>query len=127
MRFADGLPLADKFWMISSLKQDFVITRINDNTLTVTSDKGMIDEIEATLRNLQRNPFTTDFHITLTDLDIAVTQVMPGGKPQELTLTFSNNRLATTRILSWNGKSFALHNVPAPGSPLTLPLKSNAQ
>lgn len=127
MRFADGLPLADKFWMISSLKQDFVITRINDNTLTVTTEKGMIDTIEANLRNLERNPFTTDFHITLTDLDIAVTQVMPGGKPLELTLTFNNNRLATTRILSWNGKSFELHDIPALGGSLSLNLEGNGK
>lgn len=124
MRFAEGLPLADKFWMISSLKQDFVITRVNHNTLTVTTEEGMVDTIEANLRNLERNPFTTDFRILLTDLEIAVTQVKAGGRPQELTLTFNNNRLASTRILSWNGKSFELHDIPAtPGESLTLALK----
>lgn len=124
MRFADGLPLADKFWMISSLKQDFVITRVDDNTLTVTAPEGMIDSIEANLRNLDRNPFTTDFHIGLTDLDIAVSKVMPGGKPEELTLTFHNNRLEHTHILSWNGKRFERYAVPATaGESLTLTLK----
>ena len=113
MRFAEGLPLADKFWMVSSLKQRFVVTRTGDSQLTVTSDAGMIDSIEATLRNLERSPLPDNFTIALTDLDIAVTRKNAEGKPQELTLTFHNNRLEHTRILTWNGKAFEVRHVPA--------------
>ncbi|MEZ5507138.1 MAG: hypothetical protein R3F38_14705 [Gammaproteobacteria bacterium] len=112
MRFAEGLPLPDKFWMISSLQQDFMITRIDANTLRITAPDGMINAIEANLRNLERNPITTDFRIRLTDLDIAVSKVMPDGKPRELTLTFHNNRLENTRILTWNGMQFERHAIP---------------
>lgn len=126
MRSVEGLPLADKFWMISSLQQDFVITRVDEDTLTVKCEEGMIDSIEATLRNLQRNPLLPDFRLTLTDLDIAVSKVNPEGKPEELTLDFHNDRLARTFILSWNGEDFERHAVPAiAGEPLTLALKSN--
>lgn len=127
MRFAEGLPLADKFWMISSLKQDFVITRVDDNTLRVTAPEGLISAIETNLRNLERNPITTDFRISLTDLDIAVSKVMPGGKPEELTLTFHNNRLKNTHILTWDGKQFVRHDIPTHhGESLALRLDTRA-
>lgn len=112
MRFAEGLPLANKFWMISSLKQNFTITRANHDTLLVKAEDGFIDSIEATLRNVHRKPFTPDFKISLTDMDIAVKRVDENGRPLELTLTFNNNRLEKTRILTWTGKTFERHDVP---------------
>jgi hypothetical protein len=112
MRFAEGLPLADKFWMISSLKQNFTITRTSQDTLVVQAETGFVDSIEATLRDLDRKPFTTDFRISLTDMDIAVTRVDENGRPLELTLTFNNGRLGSTHVLAWTGKAFERHEVP---------------
>lgn len=104
-----------------------MITRIDTNTLRITAPEGMINAIEANLRNLERNPITTDFQIRLTDLDIAVSKVMPDGKPRELTLTFHNNRLENTRILTWNGKQFERYEIPATqGESLALALNTAA-
>ncbi|HVL02126.1 MAG TPA: hypothetical protein VM553_20050 [Dongiaceae bacterium] len=112
MRFVAGMPTADKFWMISSLKQHFVVTRITQDQLRVTANEGMIDSIEETLRDLKRHPLSEHFKIALTDLEIAVTRVGNNGKPQELILTFSNDRLEKTQILCWTGKTFELRDVP---------------
>lgn len=125
MRFAEGLQLADKFWMISSLQQDFVITRIDEDTLMVTSEEGMIDSIEETLRNLERHPISPNYRVSLTDLDIVVSKLNADGQPEELILDFFNGRLQRTYILTWDGDAFERHPIPGEaGESLTLALKS---
>lgn len=122
MRFADGLPIPDKLWTISTLQQNFTLIRVDENTLLVRSDQGMVDHLETNLRNLEQFPFPEDFRIRLTDMELAITAVNEQGQPTELRLAFHNNRLASTAILSWNGKVFEHHPIPAINETITLSL-----
>lgn len=126
MRFATGQPIPDKLWTISTQKQEFTITRVEPDTLAVHAPAGMVGDIEANLRDLERFPFSEDFTIALTDMELAVTELNEQGQPTGLRLTFHNNRLASTTILGWDGKDFQRHHVPAVGESLTLNLAKSA-
>jgi len=123
MRFEKGLTLADKFWVISTLKQNFVISRPDANTLLVHSDKGMIDSIEEVLHNLKKHPFTDQYQVALTDLTVTVSKLNTQGHPTDLTLQFQNNRLENTHIIAWKGKAFERVNIPAIGKSIKLELE----
>lgn len=127
MRFADGLPIPDKLWTISTLQQDFTLIRVDEDTLLVQSQQGMVDELESNLRDLERFPFPREFSIQLTDMTLQITRFNEEGQPTELRLTFHNNRLASTALLSWNGKAFERHPVPAISESITLDFGATAQ
>lgn len=126
MRYAHGLTLPNKLWTISTLQQRFTLTRVDENTLLVRSDQGMIGSLETHLRNLEQFPFPEDFRIRLTDMELTISAVNEKGQPTDLRLTFHNDRLASTAVLSWNGKAFERHRVPAINESITLNL-SNTQ
>lgn len=127
MRFAKGLPIPTTFWLISSLKQNFTLTRIDADTLRVTSKAGMIDAIEGVLRNLKKHPLPPHYRVSLTGLTLTVTKLNSKGHPTELELRFTPDRLADTHIISWTGKAFERREIPPIGGQLVLNLAPHQQ
>ena len=122
MRFAEDLPIPEKMWTISTLQQNFSITRLNENTLLVHSEKGMVQDLEANLRNLTQFPIRAHEKVVLTDLTLEVVKLNENGHPTDLLLTFNDDRLESTSILFWNGKSFERRQHPELGQTLELTL-----
>ena len=122
MRFAHGKTVPDRLWLMSSDAMKFTIRRTGSNHMEILSEKGMINEIEQSVRNLSREPLQEGQVIKTDGLQLEVASLDDAGHPTKLGLQLDPDHMDDMVLISWTGKEFQRNALPDVGSELVLNL-----
>ena len=122
MRFAHGKTVSDRLWLMSSDAMTFTIRRTGPSRLEILSEKGMINEIEQSVRDLSRESLKEGQVIKTDGLELEVEKLDEAGHPTKLALQLDPDHMDDMVIVSWTGKAFQRSALPEEGSELVLNL-----
>ena len=124
MRFANGLPIADKLWLLSSDKFHFRVKRLAENSIELESSQGLINQFEQGVRNLQQQPLAVGSQVNTASMRIEVLEVDEKAHPLRLKLTFASDSAANRYFIFRKKQQFIKAALPDVGEILEIDLKS---
>ena len=122
MRFAHGVTIPERLWMMSSDAMDFTIRRISENKVEIQSEKGMINEFEQSVRDLSREPLKVGQVVATDGMRLEVKKLDSSGHPLLLELEFDQGHASDVVAVYWKGKEFKRARLPEVGSAIELNL-----
>jgi hypothetical protein len=123
-RASENRPLPTTRWLATGTT-NVAITRVDDRTLDVRPDGGFIPFVsERMLRRLDRR-FVRGQKITLTGVEVTVTEITDDGRPAQITARFDRSLDdPSLHWEAWRGRGFVPWTPPPVGARVTLPATS---
>jgi hypothetical protein len=81
VRHAEGLPLPERFWNITTCTEGVVVERIGSGVIRVSSPSGLLRGDDLLFRDLRREPFVVGQWLDRNGLQVRVVAVGADGVP----------------------------------------------
>lgn len=122
MRFAHQATVPRNLWLISSDAMNFTLRRVSATSLEIESNRGMINTIEQTMRNLDREPLSVGQVVSTNAMSMLVDKLDSNNHPTKITMTLQRELVSGAVVVFWDGKAFQRRTLPDVGAQLELML-----